>query len=96
MENLTAMYSKLTNVVTYHTQYKVTSVVPLKLAFGLGAEVVVNAIIGLPTLKKWKATIDVGNDEFVSKLLDLDHYRHGADTGLPSSMKFTSQDFVRP
>ena len=98
MENITATYGKLTSVVTYHTQYKDKNGIPVKLAFGLGAEVAVNAIIGLPTLKKWKATIDVGNDEFVSKLLDLAfplHY-HGADSGLPPSIKFTSEDFVRP
>jgi len=98
MENIIATYDKLISIVTYHTQYKDTSGIPLKLAFGLGAEVAVNAIIGLPTLKKWKATIDVGNDEFVSKPLDLAfplHF-HGADSGLPSSIKFTSKDFVRP
>ena len=79
-------------------QYKDKHGVAIKLAFGLGAEVAVNAIIGLPTLRKWQASIDIGRDTFVSTLLELSFplvYK-GADSGLPSTVKFENTDFVRP
>jgi hypothetical protein len=98
IEDITATYGQLSGVVTYHTQYKDKHGVAIKLAFGLGAEVAVNAITGLPTLRKWQASIDIGKDMFVSTLLDLSFqlvYK-GADSGLPSTVKFESIDFVRP
>jgi len=78
MDNVSAMYGKLTAVVTYHTQYTDTDGTPITLAFGLGASVAVNAIVGLPTIRKWKACIDVGQDIVNSKLMNLIfpiHYR---------------------
>ena len=98
IEDLTATYGQLTSVVTYHTQYRDEKGASIKLSFGLGAEVAVNAIIGLPTLRKWKASIDIGNDNFVSKLLDLSFplFYQGADSGLPNTITFKKGDFVRP
>lgn len=98
IEDITATYGQLTGVVTYHTQYKDKHGVAIKLAFGLGAEAAVNAIIGNPTLRKWQASIDIGRDEFVTALLELSFplvYK-GADSGLPSTVKFDNGDFVRP
>ena len=51
MDDVSATYSKLTAVVTYHTQYTDTDGTPLTLSFGLGASVAVNVIVGLPTIK---------------------------------------------
>ena len=98
IEDITATYGQLTSVVTYHTQYRDKNGVSIKLAFGLGAEVAVNAIIGLPTLRKWKASIDIGNNNFISSLLDLFFplFYEGADSGLPSTVAFKKEDFVRP
>ena len=95
---VTATYGQLTGVVTYHTQYKDTKGDSIKLSFGLGAEVAVNAIIGLPTLRKWQTSIDIGKDMFVSTLLNLSFplLYMGADSGLPSTIQFASKDFVRP
>ena len=98
IEDVTATYGQLTSIVTYHTQYKNKDGDAIKLSFGLGAEVAVNAIIGLPTLRKWGASIDIGKDTFITTLLDLSFpllYK-GADSGLPSTVKFDGKDFVRP
>ena len=98
IEEITASYGRLTSVVTYHTQYNDKNGVNMKLAFGLGAEVAVNAIIGLPTLRKWKSSIDIGNNMFISALLGLSFplFYEGADSGLPKNIDFKSEDFVRP
>jgi hypothetical protein len=90
IEDVTATYGQLTSIVTYHTQYKNKNGDAIKLSFGLGAEVAVNAIIGLPTLRKWGASIDIGRDTFIT------HHDAIADSGLPSTVKFDGKDFVRP
>lgn len=71
IEEVSAMYGQLSGVVTYHTQYTDMNGVAIKLVFGLGAEVAVNAIIGLQTFPKWKASINVGRDMFIMTLLNL-------------------------
>jgi len=98
MDEVSATYGKLTEVVTYHTQYTDTDGTPITLAFGLGTSIAVNTIIGLPTIRKWKACIDVGQDIVNSKLMNLIfpiHY-HSADSGLPDNTVFTSKEFCRP
>ena len=90
--------SKLSAVVTYITRYNDASGKPVTLSFGLGDDVTVNAIIGIPTFRAWKLILDISEDRAVSKLLnlffDLD-YKHAA-TGLPQGIKFERKDFVRP
>ena len=98
MDEISATYGKLTAVVTYHTQYKDLEGNPITLSFGLGASVAVNAIVGLPTIRKWKACIDIGMDVVNCKLMNLIfpiHY-HSADSGLPADTQFTNNDFCRP
>ena len=78
MDKVSATYGKLTAVVTYHTQYTDTDGTPITLAFELGTSVAVNAIVSLPTIRKRKACIDIGQNIVNSKLMNLIfpiHYR---------------------
>ena len=51
-------YGKLTALVVYKTNYFYTnSTERVQIGFGPGKEVAVNAIIDIPTLKRWKASI---------------------------------------
>lgn len=95
IEDVTATYGQLTGIVTYHTQYTDANGTAIKLS---GAEVAVNAIISLPTLRNWQASIDIGKDMFVSTSLNLAFlliYK-GADSGLSATVKFDKEEFIRP
>ena len=51
-------FGKLTALVAYSTNdFHPNSTNRVQIEFGLGKEVAVNAIIGIPTLKQWKASI---------------------------------------
>ena len=68
------------------------------LSFGLGDNIPVNTIIGLPTLKQWKIVLNVDEGYATSKAFSLYFdlsFKHAA-TGLPPSVTFTSDQFVRP
>ena len=73
--------SKLSAVVTYMTRYTDDNGKPITLSFGLGDDVTVNAIIGIPTFRAWKLILDISENRAISKLLsiffDLD-YKHAA------------------
>ena len=89
---------KLTAVVTYKTRYMDEQGKRLTLSFGLGAAIRVNAIIGLPTLRKWKIVLDIDGKIASSKLIncyfDL-KFQHAA-TGFPEGITFDPSSFVRP
>jgi len=90
---------KLTALVRYKTRYTDEHGTQLTLSFGLGSDVAVNAIIGIPTLKTWGCSIC-----FISNTLQCTHIRkrlplsYGvANMGLPSSVQFSTEtDFQRP
>ena len=70
----------------------------ITLAFGLGEDISVIAIIGLPTFKLWKIVLDVDDNKATSKTLgryfDLS-YQHAA-SGLPPGVAFEKTDFIIP
>ena len=70
----------------------------LTLSFGLGEYILVNAIIGLPTFKEWQLVLDVSSSQVYSKLMDtvFDLSFEHAAKGLPASVQFVKEDFVRP
>ena len=63
--------NKLTAVVTYYTRYKLQDGTNATISFGLGKHVQVNAIIGLPTIRLWKLVLDLDDNKFYSKVLNL-------------------------
>ena len=70
----------------------------MKLSFGLGESISVNAIIGLPTLKEWKLIMDMDSSCATSKLLGQEFpltFKHAA-SGFPDGVAFAKEDFVRP
>ena len=93
-----SLEGKLTAVVTYRTRYVLPSGEPATLKFGLGKDITVNAIIGLPTWTEWGLALDLHNKRCTSAILNLwFHVQFGdAATGLPPSANFSSKDFVRP
>ena len=71
---------------------------PVTLSFGLGTAIAVNAIIGLPTFKKWKLILDLDAERATSKSLNVYFdlcFEHAA-RGLPKDVTFDSKQFIRP
>ena len=97
-ESSSATSNQLTSVVTYFTRYKLPNGELATISFGLGQNVLVNAIIGLPLLKKWKMILNLEVDQFSSKALNLWFpitYSNAA-TGFPPNINFSTTDFDRP
>ena len=92
-------YGKLTAIVVYKTRYSDATGKQVTLEFGLGEGVAVNAIIGKPTLKAWKANLDFDRNFLTAKELQRDFpldYTE-ANTGMPEAGKeFTVDQFERP
>ena len=90
--------NKLTAVVTYRTPYTDKSNEPITLSFGLGENVSVRTIIGLPTLKAWQGVIDFVQNKFVSHTIGkrFDLMFEETQQGLPAGIKFHPNDFKRP
>ena len=58
-EKINDTYGKLTSLVVYNPNYFYPSYTKrIQIEFGLGKEVAVSAIIGIPTFKKWKSSIN--------------------------------------
>ena len=89
---------KLTAVITYKTRYRDNEGKKLTLSFGLGASIRVNAIIGLPTLRKWKMVLDINGGIASSKLINcyLDLKFQHAATGFPKGIALNPSTFVKP
>ena len=68
LEATESMYGKLTAILRYWLQYADDGK-PVILSFGLGPDVVMNSIIGIPTLRQWGGSLDSISDEFSSCLL---------------------------
>lgn len=89
---------RLTAVVRYKTPYTTTEGKPVLLSFGLGADVAVRTIIGLPTLREWKAVVD-----FADNTLTVHNLKKRftllfaeAESGLPQGVEFRPEQFQRP
>ena len=90
--------SKLSVVVTYKRRYTDVKGDMVLLSFGLGEAISVNAILGLPTLRSWKMVLDIEKNQANSKTLNQYFelsYQH-ADTGLPSGITFSHENFICP
>ena len=88
----------LTAIVRYRTPYTDINDKPVILSFGLGKDVSVRAIIGIPQLKEWGACINlVENILFCGNLfrkIPLDF--EVAKSGLPDGVQFSPEEFKRP
>ena len=93
-----AEQGKLTAIVRYYTPYQYTDGSPVLVSFGLGRDVAVRSIIGLPTLRQWKSSVDFLENKLLApgirRRFDL-HYEK-ARQGLPSGAMFANTDFQRP
>ena len=96
--NARNLLDKLTAVVTYKTGYTDDAGEKVHVSFGLGAGDGPNAIIGIPTFKKWKIVLDISSNMMVAKSLNKQFSVEYANAvhGLPPSIQFVAADFVRP
>ena len=99
LNTVQAEHQTLTAIVRYWTQYKVgDSERHMILSFGLGAGVSVNTIIGLPTLRQWGSSIDLGSNMLTAPALKIKFQLHYEPTklGIPIGVEFERKDFIRP
>ena len=98
LDKITEEHGKLTAIVRYRTPYTYADGKPVLVSFGLGADVAVRSIIGVPTLRSWKASIDFGSNKLICPGLQRRfHLEYElARQGLPQGAVFNSQDFQRP
>ena len=89
---------RLTAVVRYRTPYTTTEGKPVLLSFGLGSDVAVRTIIGLPTLKEWKAVVDFADNTLTVHSLKkrFTLLFAEAEPGLPPGVEFRPEQFQRP
>ena len=91
--------NSLTAIVRYKTPYYFSSTnKPCYISFGLGSNVTVNSILGLPQLKIWKADLSFEKHTLVAEHINVQfplEYSK-ADSGLPSGIQFHPTQFVRP
>ena len=93
-----AIGNQLTAVVMYKTRYRDENGAPVTLSFGLGKAIKINAIIGLPTIKKWKMITDLDSNKATSKYLNIYFdlcYEHAAQ-GMSKGIPFDSTQFIHP
>ena len=90
--------NQLTAVVTYKTRYRMADGTNATLSFGLGKDIQVNAIVGLPQIKTWKILLDLDDNKCFAKLFNiwLPIEYDDAATGMPPNVQFTADDFKRP
>ena len=89
--------NKLTAVVRYYTPYTTKDGKPVLLSFGLGSNVAVRTIIGLPTLKAWGGVMDFVGNKFIANNLQkrFDLVYEETQQGLPPGASFSEYDFQR-
>ena len=91
------MHGKLTALMRYHLRYKLKGP-PLTISFGLGADVAVNSIIRLPTLRIWGGLLDFSNNNFTapSSCTQFPLLYEPTRQDLSSSIEFPEGTFIRP
>ena len=98
LDKVTEEHGKLTAIVRYRTPYTDTNGQPMLVSFGLGADVAVRSIIGVPTLRSWQASIDFGANKLIcpgiQRRFQLQYEL--ARQGLPQGATFDTQNFQRP
>ena len=68
------------------------------ISFGLEAEIAVDSIIGLPTLRQWVGLLDFNTNKFIATSINKKFPLHYKTTkqGLPPSVIFNESMFTRP
>ena len=91
-------HGKLTAIVRYWTQYKHEDGKRVVLSFGLGPDVNVNSIIGMPTIRQWGMNICFLTSVITAHQLKVRFSTHfeRSKTGLPNGISFKTDDFIRP
>ena len=91
------MHGKLTALVRYHLRYTRKGR-PLTISFGLGADIAVNSIIELPTLRIWGGLVDFSNNKFTTPAIHTQFplLYEPTKQGLPPSIEFPEGTFIRP
>ena len=69
VEQRESMHEKLTDLVQYYLRYQLKGR-PVVISFGLGANVAVNSIIGLPTLRQWGGLLEFCSNKFVAPAIN--------------------------
>jgi hypothetical protein len=85
-----ADHGNLTAVIRYYTLYTNVSGSPITLSFGLGSDVTVNAIFGLPMLCALDSIISLNSNSLHSRSLNTEFLitRAAATFGLPPDCSF--------
>ena len=88
----------LTALVTYKTAYTFEDGSPVTLTYGLGKHVAVNAILGLPTLRKLGIDINLFTSTITSTVIKVQFPIEfaSANAALPPNSTFNAESFVRP
>ena len=88
----------LTAIVRYWTRYTEPNGQRAVFSFGLGRDIAVNSIIGVPTIRKWGMSMC-----FMSNTITAHHIKVKFSTvyersknGLPPSVEFDPNEFIRP
>ena len=88
----------LTAIVRYFTKYTHKDGKPVILSFGLGKDVTVNAIIGLPTLRQWGGDIILSKNTFIAQNLNTEFpldFKSANNFICPPEF-IPTRDFIRP
>ena len=88
---------KLSTVVTYNTRYINSNEISMELYFGIGEDICVNVIIGLPTFRKWKLVLDIYDGQVTSKYVGVyfDVCFQHAVSSFPEVVSTDKRDFSR-
>ena len=91
-------HGKLTAVVRYKSCYTDVNGDPILISFGLGKDVAVNAIVGIPFIKQWGLVLNFPKAQIESELTNVifDMVFKEAKPGLPNSIQFDYSHFRRP
>jgi hypothetical protein len=87
----------LTKVVTYRTKYTLNGK-PALIQFGLGDNVAVRSILGIPFLRTWGCDILLSRNCVIANAIGVEFPIEYAATSssLPPGISFRKDDFVRP
>lgn len=87
----------LTKYVTYRTNYTLNGK-PATVTFGLGDNISVKSIVGLPFLLQWGCDICLSRGALVSHALDMEFplYYGTTSADFPPGVTFHPEQFVRP
>ena len=91
------MHGKLTSIFRYWMRYDQGNKKSV-LSFGLGADVAINYLIGLPTLRQWGGFFDFGNNNFVVSSVNTKFplFYEPTKHGLSASVEFIDTNSNRP